>query len=128
MFDLVNEYICDGCSKVRRSDEEDFNSMVCECDGFYRLMTGRYIDTNFKPYFSESHDVYVGSKSDERKLHREQGGCLGDYGKIRDRMAFVRKNREDIIHDRYAKLGLKYPKGEKTRFDEKNKRFIPFAG
>ena len=84
-----------------------------------------YIQSSFKPYYSESHNVQINTPSDHKRFVKQYGPVLGDCLKQRERMAFTRKNREDIIHERYKKVGLKYPKGEKVRLDEKNMRFIP---
>ena len=79
----------------------------------------------FKPYYNESHNVQVNTPAEHRAFVKRTGGLLGDYEGQRRRMAYTAKHREDIIHDRYAKLGVKYPKGKKVTFDEKNGRFIP---
>ena len=79
----------------------------------------------FKPYYSESHDVQVNSRAEHEKLCRTHGAPIGDYTKIRERHSFIKKNKEEIIAERYAKIGVKYPKGENVRFDEKTHSFVP---
>ena len=98
---------------------------LCEHDQTKLMTASKLISPVFKPYYSESHEVQVNSRGEHEKLCREKGPPLGDCYKQRERMAFVRKNKEEIISQRYAKIGLKYPKGQNVRFDEKNRRFIP---
>lgn len=119
---LEFEYICDKCGVIKTNKEMD--SMVCECGGDFKSTWG-VNQIEFKPYFNESHGVQVNSASEHRAFVKQHGAPLGDYPKMMARQKFVRKNREDIIADRYAKIGLKYPRGKKVLLDEKNMRFVP---
>ena len=78
----------------------------------------------FKPYYNQSHNVQVNTASEHRALIKKHGAPLGDYTSLQARSKFVRKNKEDIIYDRYSQMNLKYPRGEDKRFDEKNNRFV----
>ena len=86
---------------------------------------GKVLSPVFKPYYSESHDVQINSRQEHEKLCRTHGAPVGDYYSIRQRHKFVKENKEEIIAERYAKAGFKYPKGEKVRFDEKTHSFVP---
>ena len=99
-------------------------SFACDCGGTFRLDKGIQVET-FKPYYSESYNVQVNTASEHRAFVKKHGPPLGDYLEKRKSMDFTRKNREEIIAERYAKIGLKYPKGERVTFDEKNRTFIP---
>lgn len=114
------------CECGKEYIEDSMEGRQCECgnDCYLDLSNKSVNFIPFVPYLNESYGVYVKTAADHRKFVKEHGAPIGDYKKITDRMKFTRKNREDIIHDRYAKIGLKYPKGENVRLDEKNMRFV----
>ena len=122
MSNITFEYYCDGCEVIKVNHE--LVSFKCECGGSYHLLDNVQMSI-FKPYYNESHNVQIDTQKAHNKFVKEKGAPIGDYKRIMDRMAFTRKNKEDIIADRYAKVGLKYPKGQNVRLDEKHMRFIP---
>lgn len=120
---IIFEYVCDTC--YEETDNQKMDSFSCDCGGQYRLKTGSNV-RSFTPYYNESWDRQINTPSDERKLYKEKGGgCIGDYNSIRERGKWTKRNREEIIAERYAKIGVKYPKGKNVRFDEKNHCFVP---
>ena len=116
-------YQCDNCS-VQRSNLE-MSSFVCECGGTLRLIDP--IQTNlFVPYYSEEMKAHIKSPRDEARQLKKHGlSYLKDHKKLDQRLAHIRKNKEDVKAEVFAKEGIKYEKGSDTRFDMTLKRFVP---
>lgn len=110
------------CDKFCEKTWHDRNYVPPPDDGFINTGGGA-----FKPYYSESHNIQVNSWKEEAAMKKKYGGNLGDFPERMKRSAYNRKHKEDIIAEKYAKIGLKYPKGQQVNFDEKNGRFVPRA-
>ncbi len=120
---LSFDYGCKRCGFI--DNNKNMDSMVCECGGAFTLLTNFNVET-FKPYFNESYNKQINTISEHRAFVKKYGAPLGDYQGLREHSKFIRKNREEIISERYAKdYNLKYPKGKQVLYDEKNMRFVP---
>lgn len=118
------EYFCDGCGDERLN--HTMKSFVCNCGGTFRTRIHGGFSV-FKPYHCLASNRIITSAKEEAAINKKEGvRNLGDCTDMRKKMADIRKNKEDIIADRYAKtLNVKYPKGKKVRFDDVHNRFIP---
>ena len=82
----------------------------------------------FQPYFSSTLGQVTSLKHEQKLLKSKDLSFTDDHYAMRKKFSDTLKNREEIIRDRYAKEGIKYTPNSNTRFDEKNKRFVPAHG
>ena len=80
---------------------------------------------SFKPFYSEECKTMITSESQMNKVYRQNGvRALGDCEKLRERARFIRKNKQEIIKERYEKAGFKYKPGEDMRMHPNEKELV----
>ena len=120
------DYMCSNCGS--RENTKTIESFVCKCGGTMRISNDLEMQV-FKPYYSEDLGVQVNSAHDETRLLREHGLSYShDHRQMRQRRLHIYKHREEIIKDRYAKVGVKYEPKSKCSFNEKTGEFTPHSG
>ena len=116
------DYACDACG--RASTSSGMETMLCECGGNMRLISASQIKV-FKPFYSNECKTFIRSYGQMHKEYKKNGLVpFDDVPGIKKKMSDIRKNKEYIKKERYAKEGLKYKPGSNVRFDDKNKQFI----
>ena len=100
-------------------------SFICECGGTMRSLNTPNGNI-FNPYYQGDLKEYITSSKQEKAVYKRHGVVpFGDCKKLREKSKFIRKNREEIIQERYATQGMHYKPGSKVKWSDEKKDFIP---
>ncbi len=116
------DYYCDYCGEEKTSQEME--SFICECGGSMRLKSASHV-ASFKPFYSSECKTHITSYNQMHKVYKKNGVVpMDDCKGLKQKSDFIRKNKEEIIRERYAKKGLNYKPGSNVRFDDRRNEFV----
>lgn len=118
---IVFDYECNYCGE--RKTNEEMDSFRCECGGEMKLLD-KIQASVFQPFYSREMKAYITSPRHEEKMLRKKGfSYFTDHKDMVHEAKQIRKHKEEIIRDSYAKIGAKYTPHSNTTFDEKTGEF-----
>src|SRR3990167_11187243 len=103
---MIFEYKCTHCSTVKKNTEME--GFLCECGGTMMIITPLQMNI-FRPYYSQEMKEHIRTPKDEvRALKKHKLSYLSDHKKLDKRLSDIRKNKEDVKSEIFAKDGIKY--------------------